>query len=289
LYLFWVTPIPGSSLRPVAIGLSAAALALLAACSSGSSGSAASTGAAGTTGAAASSGTGSAASGSAGSALLTAASQAQSINSAVTTLRIQVSGSQASTETGTLQYQRTPSMMSQDMHIAAEGGNTEIKMILTGTDMYFSEPGLPTGKTWMKFGLAALKGKSASFAQLIQSMQSNNFTNQAQLFAVAKDAHVVGQATIDGVATTEYAGSFKASDAVKELSPAVRNVLGTQLTSLGDSTVSFREWIDGQHHMRQVIENETVKGHAVTTTMNVTAINEPVKIALPAASDVTSS
>ncbi|HEY2264513.1 MAG TPA: hypothetical protein VGI96_17960, partial [Streptosporangiaceae bacterium] len=156
-------------------------------------------------------------------------------------------------------------------------------------DMYFSEPGLPTGKTWMKFGLAALKGKSASFAQLIQSMQSNNFTNQAQLFAVAKDAHVVGQATIDGVATTEYAGSFKASDAVKELSPAARNVLGTQLTSLGDSTVSFREWIDGQHHMRQVIENETVKGHAVTTTMNVTAINEPVKIALPAASDVTSS
>jgi hypothetical protein len=285
LYLFWVTPIPGSSLRPVAIGLSAAALALLAACSSGSSSSTASTG---TTGAA-SSGPGSAASGSAGSALLAAATGAQSINSAVTTLRIQVSGSQASTETGTLQYQRTPSLMSQDMHIAAEGGNTEIKMILTGTDMYFSEPGLPTGKTWMKFGLAALKGKSASFAQLIQSMQSNNFTNQAQLFAVAKDAHVVGQATIDGVATTEYAGSFKASDAVKELSPAVRGVLGTQLTSLGDSTVSFREWIDGQHHMRQVIENETVKGHAVTTTMNVTAINEPVKIALPAASDVTSS
>jgi hypothetical protein len=289
LYLFWVTPIPGSSLRPVAIGLSAAALALLAACSSGSSGSAASTGAAGTTGAAASSGTGSAASGSAGSALLTAASQAQSINSAVTTLKIQVSGSQASTETGALQYQRTPSMMSQDMHIAAEGGNTEIKMILTGTDMYFSEPGLPTGKTWMKFGLAALKGKSASFAQLIQSMQSNNFTNQAQLFAVAKNAHVVGQATIDGVATTEYAGSFKASDAVSALSPDVRNVLGAQLKSLGDSVVSFREWIDGQHHMRQVIENETVKGHAVTTTMNVTAINEPVKIALPAASEITGS
>ena len=223
-----------------------------------------------------------------GSALLTAATQAQTINSAVTTLRIQVTGSQASTETGTLQYQRTPSLMSQDMHIAAEGGNTEIKMILTGTDMYFSEPGLPTGKTWMKFGLAALKGKSASFAQLIQSMQSNNFTNQAQLFAVAKNAHVVGPATIDGVATTEYAGSFRASDAVNALSPAVRDVLGAQLKSLGNGVVSFREWIDGQHRMRQVIENETVKGHAVTTTMNVTAINQPVQIPLPAASEITS-
>jgi hypothetical protein len=263
--------------------LSAAALTLLAACSSGG-GSSASSGAA-----AGSAASGSAASGSAGSALLTAATQAQNINSAVTTLHVQVTGSQASTETGTLQYQRTPSLMSQDMHIAAEGGNTEIKMILTGSDMYFSEPGLPTGKTWMKFGLAALKGKSASFAQLIQSMQSNNFTNQAQLFAVAKNAHQVGTATIDGVPTTEYAGSFKASDAISALSPSVRDVLGAQLKSLGDSTVSFREWIDGQHHMRQVIENETVKGHVVTTTMNVTAINQPVTITLPAASDTTSS
>jgi hypothetical protein len=174
------------------------------------------------------------------------------------------------------------------MHIAAEGGNTEIKMILTDQDMYFSEPGLPTGKTWMKFSLAALKGKSASFSQLIQSMQSNNFTNQAQLFAVAKNAHQVGTATIDGVPTTEYAGSFKASDAMNALSPSVRDVLGAQLKSLGDSVISFREWIDGQHHMRQVIEDETVKGHAVTTTMNVTAINQPVQITLPAASDTTS-
>ena len=258
--------------------MSAAALTLLAACSSGG-GSSASSGAT----------AGSAASGSAGSALLTAATQAQNINSAVTTLHVQVTGSQASTETGTLQYQRTPSLMSQDMHIAAEGGNTEIKMILTGTDLYFSEPGLPTGKTWMKFGLPALKGKSASFAQLIQSMQSNNFTNQAQLFAVAKNAHQVGTATVDGVPTTEYAGSFKASDAINALSPSVRDVLGAQLKSLGDGTVSFREWIDGQHHMRQVTENETVKGHVVTTTMNVTAINQPVTITLPAASDTTSS
>jgi hypothetical protein len=278
LYLFWVTSIPASSRRTVTTGLSAAALALLAACSSGTSSSGAST----------STGTGTAAAGTAQSALLTAAAQAQAIGSAVTNLHIQITGSQASSQTGTLQYQRTPSLISQDMHIAAEGGNTEIKMILNGRDMYFSEPGLPTGKPWLKFDVGTLKGKSASFAQLINSMQSNNFTNQAQLFATAKNAHQVGTATIDGVPTTEYAGSFKASDALKALSPSVRDVLGAQLKSLGDSLVTFREWIDGQHRMRQVIENETVKGHAITTTMNVTAINQPVKITLPAASDTTS-
>jgi hypothetical protein len=276
-----VTSIPASSRRTVTIGLSAAALALLAACSSGASSSGAST----STGTA---GTGTAAAGTAQSALLTAATQAQAISSAVTNLHIQITGSQASSQTGTLQYQRTPSLISQDMHIAAEGGNTEIKMILNDQNMFFSEPGLPTAKPWLKFDLNALKGKSASFAKLINSMQSNNFTNQAQLFAVAKNAHQVGTATIDGVPTTEYAGSFKASDAMNALSPSVRDVLGAQLKSLGDSVISFREWIDGQHHMRQVIEDETVKGHAVTTTMNVTAIDQPVKITLPAASDTSS-
>ncbi|MDQ2814298.1 MAG: hypothetical protein M3Z75_21135 [Actinomycetota bacterium] len=286
-----MTPIPGVFRRPAAIGLSAAALTLLAACSSGGSGSSTGTPAStGTTAAATgSAATGSAATGSAGSALLTAATQAQNINSAATTLHVQVTGSQASSETGTFQYQRTPTLMSEDMHIAAEGGNTGIKMILTGTDMYFSEPGLPAGKAWIKFSLAALKGKSASFARLVQSMQSNNFTNQAQLFAVAKNAHEVGTATIDGVATTEYAGSFRASDAINALSPGVRGVLGAQLKTLGDSVISFHEWIDGQHHMRQVIENETVKGQAVTTTLNVTAINQPVQIPLPPASQTASS
>ncbi|MGD0242918.1 MAG: hypothetical protein ABSB59_21745 [Streptosporangiaceae bacterium] len=274
--------IPGSSRRPAAIALSASALALLAACSSG----AASSGAAssGTT----SSGTGTQ---TAQQALLTASTDAQHINSAVTTLHVKVAGSQASTETGTIQFQLKPSLlMGEDMNIAADGGNTEIKLILTGTDMYFSEPALSSGKTWTKVSLSALKGTSAaSFGQLIQSMQSNNFTNTTQLFTVAKNAHRVGTATIGGVPTTEYAGSIKASDALSALSPSVKKVIGPQLQTLGDSTISFQEWVDAQDHVRQVVENETVKGNAVTTTMNINAINQPVQLTVPAASEVTTT
>lgn len=269
--------IPGPSRRPAATALSAATLALLAACSSGSSNSAHGP----------ATGTGTAAT--AQNALLTAATQAQHINSAVTTLHVKVAGSQASSQTGSIQYQLRPSqLMSEDVTIAADGGNTEIKLILTGSDVYFSEPGLSAGQTWTKLSRSAMKGTAtASFGKLIQSMQSNNFTNTAQLLTVAKNAHEVGTATIDGVPTTEYAGSFRASDAVNALSPSVRQVLGPQLTTLGDSVISFREWIDGQHHVRQVIENETVKGNTVTTTMNITGINQPVQITLPPASQVT--
>jgi hypothetical protein len=269
--------IPGSSWRPAAVALSAATLALLAACSSGGSNSATGTGTANT---------GSGGSQTAKAALLTAATQSQQINSAVTTLHVKVTGSQASTETGTIQYQLKPSLlMGEDMKIAAEGGNTEIKLIATGTDVYFSEPGLSS--KWTQLKLSALTGPSASFAQLVQSMQSNNFTNQTQLFTAAKDAHVVGTATIGGVPTTEYAGSFRASDGLNALSPSVRKILGPQLQKLGNSVISFHEWIDAQHQVRQVVEDETVQGHAVTTTMNVTGINQPVQIAVPAASEIT--
>lgn len=295
LYLFWVTSIPGSFRRPAVIGLSAAAMTLLAACSSSGSNSAsngtASTGA--TAGSTASASTGAAGTGAAGSpaarqALLAASTEAQQVNTAVTTLNVKVTGgAQAGTETGTLQYQRKPSvLMSEILHIVAQGGTTDIKLILTGTDVYFSEPGLSA--TWTKLSRSSLSGPTAaSFGKLIQGMQSNDFSNQQQMLAAAKNVHEAGTQTIDGVQTTEYDGSIRASDAINALSPSVRDILGPQLKTLGDSLISFREWIDGQHHVRRVIENETVKGNTVTTTMDITGINQPVKITLPPDSQVT--
>lgn len=289
-----MTSIPGSSRRPAVIGLSAAALTLLAACSSGGGPAhsvQAGTGATAESTASASTGpggTGAAGTPAAQQALLAAATDAQQVNTAVTTLHVKVAGSQASTETGTIQYQRKPSLlMGEDMHIVAQGGTTDIKMILTGTDVYFSEPGLSA--TWTKLSRSALKGPAAaSFGKLIQGMQSNDFANQQQMLAAAKNVHEAGTQTIDGVQTTEYDGSIRASDAINALSPSVRDILGPQLKTLGDSIISFREWIDGQHHVRQVIENETVKGNNVTTTMNITGINQPVQVTLPSASQVTS-
>lgn len=290
-----MTSIPGFSRRPAVIGLSAAALALLAACSSGGSGSAsgspASTGA--TAESTASANTGPADTGGAGTpaaqqALLAASTAAQQVNTAVTTLNVKVTGgAQAGTETGTLQYQRKPSVfMSEDMHIVAQGGTTDIKMILTGTDVYFLEPGLSS--KWTKLNRSSLTGPAAaSFGKLIQGMQSNDFANQQQMLAAAKNVHEAGTATIDGAQTTEYDGSIRASDAIKALSPSVRAILGPQLQTLGDSLISFREWIDGQHHVRRVIENETVKGNNLTTTMDITGINQPVKITVPPDSQVT--
>ena len=57
-----------------------------------------------------------------------------------------------------------------------------------------------------------------------------------------------------------------------------------ELQVLGNGTINFRVWIDGQHHTRKITDAETVNGEAINTTVNITAINQPVQIALPPAS-----
>jgi len=140
------------------------------------------------------------------------------------------------------------------------------------------------GKPWVKMDLDLLGISGASLAQMFQSLQGNNFTNQAQLFTGAMNTRVAGTQTVDGVTTTEYAGSLTAAAALKELPASFRHALAPQLQELGNSPVYFHEWIDGQHHMRKMTEVETVNGDAVHITINITAIDQPVQITLPPAS-----
>jgi hypothetical protein len=104
------------------------------------------------------------------------------------------------------------------------------------------------------------------------------------LLTVAKNSHVVARPTIGGVATTEYAGSFKASAGLKELPAGYRKILSSELQALGSSTISFHVWIDGQKHVRKIVETETLHGETVNTTVNITGINQPVHITVPPAS-----
>lgn len=271
--------ISGPRRRAAAAGLSAAAvLALAAACSSAGTGPAA--------------GNRSPAALAPRQALLDAAVQARRVNSAVETLAIQESGTTSTTTTGTVRVRLRPNLEAdEDLHVSAAGQNTEIKIIITGTALYFSEPTLASqvGKPWVKIELATLHGTSlAALAQLVQSLQNNDFANQSQLLTAAKDTHVVGTQTLDGVPTTEYAGSFRASDGLKALPASTRKLLAPELKALGNSVISFSEWIDGQHYLRKVTEVETVNGNVVHTTINISAINQPVQITLPPASQTAS-
>ena len=249
-----------------AVGLSAAALILVAACSSGGSGSANKPL-------------------SPRKALLATASQTQKVNSAVETLTVSESGIQNGSTTGAIQFQRTPTtLIGEDLKLTVAGKSSQIKAILTDTAFYLNEASLTTklGKRWLKLDLSALKSTPlGGITQLVHSLQSNNFLNMAQLFAATKKVRVVGKQTVDGVATTEYAGSFRADEALKALSPAYRKVLAPEFQALGNTPVSFHVWIDGQHYTRKATEIETINGETIRTTVTVEEINQPVHISIP--------
>jgi len=271
--LFWCRHV--TTPRAVAAGLSAATLVAVAACGSSSAG------------------------GSGGSsltprqALALAASQNQHLTSAVETLTVKVTGAQSETTTGTILIQRKPALeISANLSAAAAGRNIQIKEVLTSQAIYFSAPGLTgqlTKKPWVKIPLSALQGSTAgaSFAQLFHSLQSNNFTNQTEILAVAKNAHLVGKQTVNGVPTTEYAGSITASQALKALSASFRKSMGSFLRALGNATINFHIWIDGQNQTRRLTETESLNGVTVNTTVNITGINQPVHITVPPASQIT--
>ena len=149
-----------------AIGLSAGALILLAACSSGGSGSASTPL-------------------TPRQAMLAAAAQAQKITSATETLSVQDSGIQSATTTGTIQVRRTPTLqLSENLHVALAGKRTPVKLILTGTAVYLHEPSLARqiGKPWLELHLAALNNSPAAFiAQMVSSLQSARSAGFASL------------------------------------------------------------------------------------------------------------
>jgi hypothetical protein len=222
-------------------------------------------------------------------AILLAATKAQKITSATETVNIQFSGTQSGSTSAIAQFRLKPKLeVSEDARVASAGKAVAFKAIITGTAMYFSEPSVARelGKPWVKIQLSALKGTpGASFAQIWQELQNNDFANQTQLLTVTKNAHVVGKQTVDGVPTTEYAGSITVAEGLKGLPPRLRSALAPQLNAMGRNTrINFRLWIDDQHQIRKLAEVETVNGETIHTTMNITAINQPVHIVLPPAS-----
>ena len=263
--------------RAATVGLSAAALILAAACSSGGQ----------------SAGSGGSASTplTPRQALLAAAAQTQQVTSATERLTVRDSGASSSTLTATIKVRLKPTLLlGGNFTTTAAGTSTHIEMILTSTAMYLNEASLASqvGKPWVQIDLSALPAlagtSGAGLAQLFHSLQSDDFTKQAQLFTVARNTRVVGTQAVGGVSTTEYAGSLTAAEALRALPAGFRQAFAPALQALGNSTIYFREWVDGQHHLRKMTEVETLNGNTINTTINITAINQPVSITLPPAS-----
>jgi hypothetical protein len=226
-------------------------------------------------------------------ALRLAASQSQRVNSLTATLTVRTgTGSAGGLTTGAMKIQLKPAtLIDASFSGTSAGTRFNLEEILTHEAIYLKSSAIAqhTGKPWLKISVAQLSSKTGiNFASLLQSLENTNPLAQARLFSVSKNVHAVGTQVINGIRTTEYAGSYDPSAAMTALSPALRKLLGPMLRSMGAAKVQFHIWIDGQHLIRKAASTETIGGQTVISSYDVTSINQPITVTLPPASQTAS-
>ncbi len=227
----------------------------------------------------------------AGKALELAATQSQQVKSLTANITVHSKGTAAGNLTGTVNMQFKPTTIIQATFnsTTAKSQKVELDEILTDKSIYFKDPAFTkaAGKPWVEADLAQLSTKvGVSLGSLLQNLESSNPLDQARLFAASKNAHVVGTAMIHGVSTTEYVGTYSPQDALAQLSPSLRKLMGPALKAIGPNPVQFEVWIDGQHMVRQAQDTDNVRGQIITTNLEVTSINKPVHVTLPSPGEI---
>ncbi|HEX4256129.1 MAG TPA: hypothetical protein VH089_13630 [Streptosporangiaceae bacterium] len=274
-----------------AIAITAGAIAV-AGCSSSSSNNSASGQASSSASASASSGGASSggASLTAAQAVREAAQHAQKATSYAADITVQTSGTASSTISGTLKQQTTPSPLAvaDFTSVTVQGqqvpGGMEEIINSGGIYLKLAELSKQTGKPWIKIPSSDVsKLGGASLSQLLQN-GSNDPLTQTQMLSSSTNVKKVGTATINGVATTEYTGTYPITAGLAKLPAAARSKIASQLQAMGLTTEHFTVWLDNQQQVRKVVSSAKGTSEQVASTVTVTSVNQPVTATLPPAS-----
>src|ERR1700760_1109308 len=219
-----------------------------------------------------------------------AAQSAQKAPSYAAGVTVKTSGTASSTISGTLKQQTSPSPLAvadfssvtvQGQQV--QGGMQEI-INSDGVWLKLAQLSKQVGKPWIKIPASDLsKVTGASFGQLLQN-GSNDPLVQTQMLSSSTNVKKVGTATINGVPTTEYTGTYPITAGLAKLPATSRSKIAAQLKAQGMTTEQFTVWLDDQHQVRKVITSAKGTSEQVSSTVTVTSVNQPVSVSLPPAS-----
>ena len=268
-----------------AVALTAGALAVAGCASSGTKSTASSVGSPSATASAPASSRG--ATLTAAQALKDAASHAQKATSYAADLNERITGTAAVTISGTMQEQTEPSVLAVAnlSSVTAQGQRLPggIQEIIDNSGIYLkmAELAKQTGKPWVEIPASAIsKVSGASFSQLLQNGNNDPLT-QTQMLSSSTNVKKGGTATINGVPTTEYTGTYPISAGLAKLPAASRSKIASQLTTMGLTTEQFTVWLDGQQQVRKIVTLAKGSSEQVAATIVVTSVNQPVKASIP--------
>jgi hypothetical protein len=284
------------SARWGAVAVAAGALAV-AGCSASSSGQSASSGKSASPGASATSGAdgtaGRGSSVSASGAIREAAQQAGKATSFAADVNVQTTGTASTTISGTLKQQTgaNPLAVADFGSVTVQGqkvpGGMEEIINSSGVYLKMAQLAQRTGKPWVEIPASSMsKLSGGSFSQLLQNGSSDPLT-QTQMLSSSPNVKKVGTATINGVPTTEYTGTYPISAGLAKLPAATRSTIAAQLKTLGLTTEHFTVWLDDQQQVRKIVTTEKGSSVQVATTIVVTSVNQPVSASIPSAAQTT--
>jgi len=169
-----------------------------------------------------------------------------------------------------------------------------IDEILTPRALYLKAPGIMpghAGKPWAKISLTSLPN-GMSLRKLFAQTQKNGPLGQlgspqalTRLLPAVQHLRVVRGQVVDGVSTTEYSGMLALRHMITLMPASERKLLGSEPAGLRVSG-PFRVWIDGQHHVRRMELQFSIRKVSMAVRFDVTSINKPVRILPPPASQV---
>ncbi len=269
-----------------AVALTAGALAVAGCSSSGTKSTASSNGSPSASAPASSGG----ATLTAAQAIQDAAAHAQKATSYAADVNEQTTGTATVTISGTLQEQTEPSTLAvaDFSSVTAQGQQLQggIQEIINSSGIYLkmAELAKQTGKPWVEIPASAVsKVSGASFSQLLQNGNNDPLT-QTQMLSSSSNVKKVGAATINGVPTTEYTGTYPISAGLAKLPAASRSKIASQLKAMGLTTEQFTVWLDGQQQVRKIVTSAKGTSESVASTIVVTSVNQPVNASIPPAS-----
>jgi hypothetical protein len=194
--------------------------------------------------------------------------------------RERVIGPTRATLTGQVQVQQTPLRLAEQLTITASGQTVQLSVIVTARAIYvqsWTEPG-----TWIKVPLPRVYRTT-----LVPELRNADPTAQARLILAAGRSHLVGQQSVDGVATSRYAVSVAPATALALL-PSKLRALVAPLASLLVGDIHYVLWIGPNGQLKQYRVAERTFNARITLTETINWFDHPVHIAIPHATQAPS-
>jgi hypothetical protein len=211
-----------------------------------------------------------------------AVSQAAALTSARATFTTQVSG--ITTVFGRVTEQLRPLRVTLTMTTIDGADRFGATEVVTDSAVFLRAPGLANsvGRPWISVPAAGLTADPA----LIGLYQTGAIPAvDTAMIGTAAKVRSTGPRTVNGVRTTRYVGTIDPALALRRLSPAERQLLAPELTTVSGD-VQFVAWIDAHHNLVKLQTSATIDGLSTVTTVVVTAFNQRLHVTVPALSQV---